>query len=160
MASLGESVRFTATPLDHLGNPVEGASITWTSSSTAVATVGRGGLVTARSNGAATIAATATARGGHAHGTAGIFVAQQAAAVAVDPAEGVVAPGGSMRLSAVVTDARGNAIAAPNVIWSTTDPSVAMVDDGGVVTGLTQGRVTIVAGSGGASSTATVRVER
>jgi uncharacterized protein YjdB len=159
LASLGESIRLTAAPLDINGTTVDGALVTWASSSTAVAVVGSTGLVTARSNGSATIAASVTARGGHAVGSAGIFVAQQAAALTVSPADGSVAPGGTVKLEAAVVDARGNPIAAPNVIWSTTDPSVATVDEGGLVTGLREGRVTIIAGSGGASSRASVTVE-
>ncbi len=158
LASLGETTRLTATPLDVAGVAVEEASVTWASSSTAVAGVGPSGLVTARSNGFVTIAVSATARGGHAVGTALVFVAQQAAVVAVSPVNGSVARGGTVRLEAAVADARGNPIAAPNLIWSTTDPSVAMVDERGLVTGLREGRVTIIAGSGSASATASVTV--
>lgn len=159
LASLGESVRLTATPLDIAGTTVDGASITWATSSTAVAVVSPTGLVTARSNGFATVAVSVTARGGHAFGSAGIFVAQQAAALTVSPPDGSVAPGGSVKLAAAVVDAGGHPIARPNVIWSTTDPSVAIVDEDGLVTGLREGRVTIIAGSGKASSTASVVVE-
>ena len=55
--SPGQTLQLSATPRDAGGQPVAGASVTWSSSNNAVATVGPTGLVTAVADGSATIAA-------------------------------------------------------------------------------------------------------
>ena len=56
LMALGETVQLTATVLDRSGQPVA-AAVTWSSSDASVATVSEAGLVTAVSNGSATISA-------------------------------------------------------------------------------------------------------
>ena len=56
LMALGETVQLTATVLDQNGQPVA-AAVTWSSSDASVATVSDEGLVTAVSNGSATISA-------------------------------------------------------------------------------------------------------
>ena len=42
-------------------------------------------------------------------------------------------------------NAGGNVIFSPSVIWSSLNPNVATIDDGGMVTAVTSGQVTILA---------------
>ncbi len=70
LAALGATVQLRAQVLDQNGQVMAGATVTWASSATAVATVNASGLVTAAANGAATITATA----GDASGTSEINV--------------------------------------------------------------------------------------
>ena len=65
-ASLGQTQQLTATVQDQNGATMNGASVTWSTSATSVATVSASGLVTAVANGTATITATA----GSGNGTA------------------------------------------------------------------------------------------
>jgi len=58
LAGVGQTAQLTATPKDAAGNPVS-ATVVWTSSNTAVATVSSTGLVTATGVGSAQIRATA-----------------------------------------------------------------------------------------------------
>ncbi len=55
---IGEAVQFTAVPRSANGNPVSGATITWSVSPQSVATVTATGLVTAKATGTATVTAT------------------------------------------------------------------------------------------------------
>jgi hypothetical protein len=69
-----------------------------------------------------------------------------------------VAAGATLPLSARVTDKRGQPVAAPSVVWSTSAPSVATVSPDGVVTAITLGSVTITAASLGATGTIALTV--
>src|SRR5713101_2433016 len=64
--SVGQTGQLTATPRDASGNPLTGRVITWTTNSTAVATVNSTGLVTAQGVGSATITATSEGQSGSA----------------------------------------------------------------------------------------------
>jgi pimeloyl-ACP methyl ester carboxylesterase len=57
----GETAHLAATPVDARGNPVPGASVAWSSSNPAVATVDTTGVATARDFGTAVITATSGA---------------------------------------------------------------------------------------------------
>ena len=70
LMSLGKTVQLTASVLDANGQAVEDAAIAWSSSDEGVATVSGQGLVTAVTNGTATI----TARSGSASATATVTV--------------------------------------------------------------------------------------
>lgn len=61
---VGTTVQLTATPKDSNGNPLSGQTITWGSSTTAVATVSATGLVTGVAAGSATVTATSGTRSG------------------------------------------------------------------------------------------------
>ena len=70
LTALGETVQLTAEVRDQNGRVMAGATVTWSSSNTSVATVDQAGLVTAISTGTAAI----TARAGPASASAGITV--------------------------------------------------------------------------------------
>ena len=70
LSSLGETQPLTATIKDQKGATMASATVTWSSSSTAVATVSDAGLVTSVANGTATI----TAKSGSATATASVTV--------------------------------------------------------------------------------------
>ena len=72
--ALGATEQLTAEVRDQNGQVIAGASVTWASSSAAVAPVSASGLVTAAGNGTATITATA----GGVSGTATVTMARQA----------------------------------------------------------------------------------
>ena len=72
---VGETVQLTAVVRDQNSNVMAGASVTWSTSSTAVVLVDASGLVAAVGNGTATITASA----GDARGTATVTVVEEAA---------------------------------------------------------------------------------
>ena len=64
-----------------------------------------------------------------------------------------------MRLSAEARDANGHPVSgAAAFAWSSSDPTVATVDDGGLVRGLAEGMATIAARSGAVTGTSAITV--
>ena len=69
-----------------------------------------------------------------------------------------IAVGAAQTLSATVLDQRGNALQNPTVTWSTGNPTVATVDQAGIVTSRGNGSTQITATSGLATGNASVNV--
>ena len=155
LAALGATVQMSAQVQDQNGWVMAGATVTWASSATAVATVDASGLVTAVANGTATITATA----GQASGSATVTVAQAVSSVTAVPAEAnFAALGDTLQLTAEAFDANGHAVASAEFSWETSDDAVATVDATGLVTAAANGTATITATAGQASGSATVTV--
>ena len=149
--ALGDTLRLVAEAADANGRPVP---VAWSSSDTVVARVDDSGLVTAAANGTATITATA----GRKAGSATVTVEQEAVVLRLTPEEVAFrALGDTRRLVAEATDANGHPVA---VAWSSSNPSVAQVDDSGLVTAAGNGTATITARAGGDAASAAVTVEQ
>ena len=156
-SSFGETLQLTAAVLDQNGQSMAGASVGWTISDNAVATVSGGGLVTAVQNGSATVTATS----GSAAGTASVTVAQRAARVDVSPdAHTLSAIGDSVQLAAAPFDANDNAVEDATIAWSSEDDAVATVDDSGLVTAAGNGTANITAQADAATGAAAVTVSQ
>ncbi len=138
---LGGSVQLTATVVADEGID---ESVTWSSSDEAVATVSDAGLVSAVAAGTATITATSVFENTVA-GTADVTVLAPAVTnVAVTPAPSSVIIGETVQLSVDVTTVSG---ASEDVTWSSSDETIATVDQDGLVTGVAIGAATITATS-------------
>ncbi|WP_419937582.1 Ig-like domain-containing protein [Candidatus Palauibacter sp.] len=155
LTALGRTAQLVAEVRDQVGRVMEGVPVAWSSSDTTVATVDSAGLVTAVGGGASTVAASA----GEASGEALVTVMQAAGSVVVTPTVDTVALGDTLRLVAEAFDGNGHAIADAEFEWSSSDVSVATVDDSGLVRGVAEGAATITAASGGARGTAAITVE-
>jgi len=146
--NIGENLQLSAvlTPAD-VANP----SIIWSSSNTGVATV-LNGVVTAVSDGTATITAT-TQDGGH---TATIAVTVSAPAlppptdpdpaipvtgITVSPTTAELTIGGTQQLTATVLPSNAT---NQNVTWESNDNSIATVDSDGLVTAVAEGSAIII----------------
>ena len=146
----GQAQTFSAVVADSNGNPLTGRALAWTSSTTAVATVTGGGVVTAVAPGSATITASApnAGLGGTTpSGSASVVVTYAAvAAVSIVPAAPTVTVGTPTQLTAtlqsappvVALDATGRTLA-----WSVADPTIATVSATGMVTGVVPGTTTV-----------------
>lgn len=157
LTALGATIQVSATVLDSNGDPVSGASINWSTSDAAVASVDAGGLVTAAGDGDATI----TGAVGSVSGSTNITVEQVAATVALSETDLVFsALGATTSLAATVEDASGNPIVGAQVTWASSDDGVASVDADGRVTAAGNGDATVTASAGTASGSATVTVEQ
>ena len=152
---VGSTLQLYATPRSVAGQPLSGRTITWSSGAPGLASVSATGLVTGLTTGNAVVLASVEGK----QGSAMITVRQvPVASITINPASATTAVGQTVTLSAQTLDATGNVLTGRVVGWSSSDQTVATVDNNGVVTGIAAGTVTISALSEGQSSTATVQV--
>ncbi|HYO54355.1 Ig-like domain-containing protein [Archangium sp.] len=135
----GESMVLQAVALDAKGQPVEDPKLRWVSSAPDVATV-ENGVVVARRSGKAKISAAA----GKARASVEVLVSIPSLVdIRVDGADFLLA-GNSIPISAVVKNELGKPLVDVPPQWSTSDESVARVENGRLV-GVSPGRATITA---------------
>jgi len=118
-------------------------TLAWSSSNTAVATVSANGVVTAVSNGKATITATSTDGSNKSDNcivtvTAKILVTS----VTLPATDTLTKIGETTTLTAIITPANATSQA---LTWSSSNPAIATVSDKGLVTAVSNGTATITA---------------
>lgn len=130
----GERTRLTATLYDSRGRVTSG-EVTWSSSNTSVATV-IGGTITAVGNGGAVI----TAKAGTRTASATINVSSRpASSVMLSWARDSMAVGRTMQVSATAFDAEGKPLAGRPVAYQSSNPSVATVNNTGLLNAIAAG---------------------
>jgi uncharacterized protein YjdB len=152
ISTKGASVQVHATARDEKDQPIPDVQITWASSDPAVAAVDATGKVTAGKSGAATVTATA----GDVKGTAAVKVSIPSSLAVMPPEVALTGIGQASRLQTAVKDDVGNAVVGQPVLFTSSDPNVAAVDNGGNVRSIGPGTATITARTG--ALTATVKV--
>ncbi len=135
----GQSKALFATALNHKDEPLE-AEITWSSSDAEVVSVEPNGLVRAEYFGSAIITASA---GGKKASLAVVVRELEPAAlfIATNPIE--IPLEGTLRLEASVRAENGVELKRRPVEWSSSDPSVATIDEDGVARGLLLGHLEV-----------------
>lgn len=113
-------------------------TLTWTSSNTSIATVSSSGLVTARSTGTCKISAKYRNTNITAECEVTVFV--PVSGVSLSSSQLYVGTGQSAQLSATVSPSTAS---DKSVTWSSSNPEVATVNADGLVSGLSEGKVTI-----------------
>jgi uncharacterized protein YjdB len=152
---VGGSLSLAVAVRDSNGNALAGRAVSWSTSSSNIASVSNSGNVTGRGVGSATI--TAEVEG--VQGSATISVAQApVATVVVSPSSANVEIGRTLQLSAVAQDANGNTLSGHDVAWSTSAAGVATVSGGGLVSGVAEGSAQITATVDGRSGSAAITV--
>jgi len=148
----------TATVRDVNDAVVANAPVTWSSDGPLIASVSQAGVVTGLLPGTATV----TASSGGKSGTAAVTVQlAPVASVTVSPSTLNLRNRNGERtgtLTATLRDALDNILTGRAVAWTSSDSSVATVDQTGVVTARDRGDATVTATSEGKSGTATVTV--
>ncbi len=148
--ALGDEALLTTRILDQRGRVLAGEPVAWSTDDPAVATVDGtavegSGLVTASGNGATTV----TAASGSLDGTAAVAVAQRAVAVEAPPAPDTLRRyGDTVRVAMRAFDGNGHPAPSSALAWTTSDSSVAVVDETGLVTAAGNGSATISAVAG------------
>ena len=152
---VGQTTQLIATPRDANGNSLANRTVTWSTSSTTIATVSNSGVVAGVAPGTATITASVEGK----TGTQIVSVVPPpVATVTVTAAQTIVQTGTTTLVTAVTRDANGNTLTGRQVTWSTNDPAVASVSNAGLVTGLTAGSVTITGTSEGRTGSVQITV--
>ena len=155
LTALGQEVPLAAEVLDQIGRPLPDAAVTWESGDPAIVTVDSAGTTSAAGNGATVVTATF----GEASGQARIAVMQVARSVTVSPATPTVVDGDTLRMDAAAHDANGHLMTQAVFAWTSSNTSVARVDNGGLVAGAREGTATISATVDGEAGTAQITVE-
>ena len=127
-------------------------TVRWSSDNPAVASVDQNGKVTAVEVGRATITASA---GDVSASCSVLCIAVPVSAVVLDKTSLSLAKGSAETLTATVSPADAT---DKTVRWSSDNPSVASVDQHGLVTAVNTGEATIMAAAGDISGTCTVSV--
>ncbi len=146
MTAIGETIQLIATVFDMGDGEVPVAELIWTSEEPTVATVNNQGVVTAQMNGQTLV--TVTWKDVSASVT--VTVEQQAHRIFAAPQTVHFADAGETKeLFVLVIDANDMEIPGAELTWSSKNPTVATVDDRGVVTARMEGvtRVTVTSGA-------------
>ncbi len=158
LTTVGETVQMVAV-VSHRGDSViPGALVVWSSSRPAVATVDANGLVTAMSSGTTQITATS----GNAKMLAPVSVIFPPEAFSITfniSSASMTRVGETLQLVALVYDIEGMAIPEAPVMWSSSNPAVATVDDSGLVTAVFNGTTQITATSSSVRQSARISVD-
>lgn len=156
--AVGDTVPFAATIADKSGSILVGASPTWTTGDSSIATVTANGSVIARGAGSTTVSVVV----GELVANARILVTQQVAGVAIANPAGDTAlslvEGGQLQLRARALDARGHIVPGRVAVWHIDDTTVAGIDPRGMVTARTGGHGVVSATVESASAYLTVSV--
>jgi surface protein len=153
--SIGDTARLTPRVVDRGGSTMT-VAVTWSSSDTLVAAVDSSGLVTSVGNGGASIRAGVGDVGTEAAAT----VSQVSAIVALsDSVLSFASLGDTMRVTAQVRDAAGVGVEGAEIVWASSDPTVATVS-GGLVTAIANGVASVTATSGVATRSLSAMVRQ
>ena len=153
----GTELAFTATgTFSDSSTQVLTTEATWTSSNTAVATVGAGGVATAIGPGTANIGA---AFGGKTESALLTVSSVTLKSIAVSPSTAVMAPASTLSYGATGTYSDGSTASITNAVtWSSSASNVVSITSFGLATGQSAGTATIMAQQGSVSGTAAVVV--
>lgn len=154
---VGTTLQLNTTLRDAANNVLTDRTVTWTSSNSAIASVGTStGIVTGVAAGGP-VTITATSEG--MSGTAQITVTAAVNTVTVTPATNNLQINGTVQLTATLRDVNNNILTDRVVTWSSGNQAIATVSSTGLVTALTSGGpINIIATSEGKVGIAQVTV--
>jgi hypothetical protein len=156
----GDSTQATANVYDRRGRPLS-RTVTWSSSSTSIATVSSSGWVKGVAQGQAVIAASHNGHSGSAPinvTAAGGTDVTPVASVSVTLASSTLSVGQTTQGTATTRDSAGNVLTGRAIKWGSTDSTVAIVSDSGRVTALKIGSAQISATSENKTGSAALTV--
>lgn len=144
----GDIEQLTTNAIDQNGASLSGATISFSSNDTTVATVDNVGIVTAIEEGTATITASATLNGKTATGNSTIIISSPVegsvlSSVTITPTYANILAGTTQQLFSHPLDHNGNLITGANITFKSNDTSVAKIDSDGIVTAISGGTANI-----------------
>lgn len=150
--TLTDTVRFKATAYDENGQVVTGIAFSWTSSAATMGTVDGKGLVLGRSLGGFAV----SARSGEQVGSGSVVVASAVKAIQVKASAATVLARDTVQLTATALGYDDKPMSGRTFKWTSSDPTVATVDDNGRAIFLRAGSVAFTAKSAFTTSTTVV----
>ncbi len=157
--TLTEGEQTTLLPTVTLDGNVQAApEVSWQSENAQIASVA-GGVVTAVAAGNTNIVATVTVSGKEYSAVCAVTVlAAPQTVIRLDSASKEIDWGEEFTLTATVTDGKGNPVEDANIVWESSDSTVATVSDTGTVTATGSGYAVITATAEGVSAFCDVTV--
>lgn len=152
----GDTTTLGITLQDANGDDLSHRRIQWENSADSVATVDLDGFVTALDTGTTTFTATVE---GIEQSVVVTVSPRPVATVTVTPDIAALHVDESVTLTATLKAANGESLDGREIVWATSNPAVATVDQDGVVTATGPGVATIVAASEGKTGSANVFVQ-
>ncbi|MDQ8155631.1 MAG: Ig-like domain-containing protein [Gemmatimonadota bacterium] len=149
----GGTTNASPTLRDASGNALSGRTVTWTSTSPAVASVSNAGLVTGLTAGTTGISATSEGISGTATLT---VTTAPVATVAITVVWTTLTVGGATQAQVTLRDDAGATLTNRTVTWSTSSSAIATVTASGLVTAVSPGSAVITATSEGRSGTISI----
>ena len=153
--AVGASLTLSAEVRDGDGSLMTGQRVSWSSENTTIAEVSSSGVVTGRKVGSVLIAASSWGKDAFARVTVN---PTPVAILRLSSTHESMLVGEHAQLTAEPLDADGQVLANRPVQWSSSDPSVATVTQGGLVTAIGVGGAIITASSEGRSAVVSITV--
>lgn len=168
LVNIAATQQFTASPKDQNGTAFAGATITWSSSNTAIATVNATGLITAVGVGTSRITAQAVSGTKIVTGSSVLTVSTTStsspflSAIKIFPPTKKIKVGKSKQFTAYGFDQFGKSFTIPtgSISWSISTSSVGTISGSGLFTATSTGTSIIKATSGNISGSAVVIVKK
>lgn len=148
----GDMAQLMATYFDMSGEAVPDATITWTISDPARATIDATGAVVAQTPGQAEITATTSGITSDPILLTVVADANQVASVIVAPDTVMIEPTSRTRFTAQAFNVAGDVLDGGAITWRSSDPAIATIDADGLATGVAPGVVDIIATIDGVAS--------
>lgn len=146
--AFGESATFRAAAVFATGDTIDGAAITFRAVSPGIVDVQSSGVATARAQGTTAV----EARFGEAVAEAQAEVRQRVTDIQVQRAPTSLAAGASFVIDALLRDRNGFPVLGRTVQWTSSDPTVLVIDDGNVARAVGSGTVTVTGAIDGATT--------
>jgi len=153
--TVNSAVNVSGTAFDCSGNTIRDKKINFSSANVSVATVTPAGQIIGVSVGQTTVSAVANGKTGTAQVT---VTPEQATTVTVSPATFTLRVGQTRAFTGSPKNPSGTVITGRTLRWSSSNSSIASVDQSGSVTALTPGNVVIAADADGVIGNAALTV--
>jgi plastocyanin len=154
-AHVGDKVKFSAVAKDASGKVLDVKPMIWFAVPPDIAAADADGTVIFRAPGVVTVGAVVAGKPGF---TLATVLVSPPAKVDVTPVSQTMVVGGSSVLTATARSENGDPRTDASIRWTSKSPTIAKVDDAGLVSGVAPGKTTLVASSGPASGEVTIQV--
>ena len=151
----GDSLKFSASATLASGSSLESPKVTWSSSDTTIALVDGSGFVTSVGSGDVSINADYLG----VRASAAVNVREgEIASISVTPSNKTMYVNSQTKLHASLRDRGGRSVSRSNLLWKSSNTTVATVANDGTVSGKSAGYSIITVESGEKSASATINV--